>query len=370
MEKRSADRRTVWLILLTIIFSAAVLSGAVMYRQQLEADGAKETAIPDGIPKMSWDKTRSEESMLELEAYFYELQPKVAIKNSPDFEWKDICPDHFWVKEFTVTTYKNSPYKVYNFTYIDGAKDNKKMAAAIESEAQDIINIALAKDSDIWNRILTVHDELIRRIYFVSDDNGDGNTRNLYGALVEHRAVCQGYAYAFSYILKNMDIDVSEIYSDEHMWNRVGSLDSGERYIDVTWDDYNNQDSSGRPYIHHDFFCLSKAEMEHFGEHNPEKNIQPKESDPQSAGDNYYTKMGYYIKSGDQMSFNACALQQYQSGKNLLEFRFESPDDYKQAEEWIRSILPALGYSEKYYTYKKDELLTFSAGLYPPADAE
>ena len=70
------------------------------------------------------------------------------------------------------------------------------------------------------------------------------------------------------------------------------------------------------------------------------------------------------------MSFNACALQQYQSGKNLLEFRFESPDDYKQAEEWIRSILPALGYSEKYYTCKKDELLTFSAGLYPPADAE
>lgn len=369
MEERKNSRRIVWLVIMTVIFSAAVLSAAVLYRQQTDAKIENGASLPDGIPKLDWDSSHDEESMLALESYFYELQPKVAIKNAPDFEWKDICPDHFWVKSFTVTSYKNTPYKVYGFTYIDGAKNNKKMAAAIDAEAQDIINtVRKERSGSTWDDIIGVHDELIRRIKFIKDDNDNGNTRNLYGALVEHRAVCQGYSYAFSYILKKMGYVSSEIYSREHMWNRIDSLESAENYIDVTWDDYDDSDRNGQPYIHHDFFCIAKEEMEQFDEHTPESADTNNRTAPK--GDNYYTKKGYYIKSGDEMGFHACALEQFNSGKNLLEFRFEDPEDYLKADEQIMTILLSLGYSDKYYTFKKNELLTFSVGLYPPADAE
>lgn len=371
MGKGWFSRKTLGLIIITLIFSAAVLSAAVMYRQQTESDVENGGSLPDGIPRLVWNSENYEESMTALESYFYELQPKVAIKNAPDFKWEDICPDHFWVKSFTVTSYSNTSYKVYNFSYINGAKNSKKMAAAIDKEAQEIIDtVRSASQVDKWKEVLGVHDELIKRTTFIRNDDNSGNTRNLYGALVEHKAVCQGYSYAFSYILKKMGFDSKEIFSEEHMWNRIDSLSSTERYIDVTWDDHDTVDSRGESYVHHDFFCLTKFEMEQFEEHTPEGNrSDPDLSDAQS-GDNYYTHMGYYIKSGDEIGFHACALEQFRSGRNLLEFRFESIEDYLNAENQIKTVLPTLGYSDKYYTYKRDELMTFSVGLYPADEAQ
>lgn len=59
-----------------------------------------------------------------------------------------------------------------------------------------------------------------------------------YGALVNHRSVCQGYAYAFEWLMDELGIPCVYISSESinHGWNMV-TLDGEDYFIDVTWDD-------------------------------------------------------------------------------------------------------------------------------------
>ncbi len=370
MTKRQfSGRKNVLLMLIVLIISAAVVSGAVLWRQHSDDDKRRAAAIPQDIPYLIWDRQNEAYSMQMLEYYLSERTPQVAIRNNPEFEWRDLCAYHFWVRSFSVTTYENTNYKVYHFVYTNDAGNMESMTKELETEAEDIIRTVRSMQyGDPWDEMLAVHDELIRRTQFVRSDDGGEHIRDLYGALVEHKAVCQGYAYAFTYLLDKLGYHSSDIYSKEHLWNRADDLMGSERYIDVTWDDYNNADRNGVPYIHHDFFCITKEEMALFDDHTPESDAI--EEDTGGAGDNYYRRKQYYISSGDTIAFRASALEQFHSGKNLLEFRFESKDDFDKAAEEIKVILATLGYKEKYYTYSKNELLTFSVGLYPPVDAE
>ena len=368
-NKSSAGSIIVILLIAVFVIAAAVLPSALAHKYVEESAAPEEVSIPDGIPVVEWDEEDRDASMQRMEEYLITLEPEIAVENSPDFEWKDICPYHFWVKSFSVTTYEKASLKVYRFTYADDAENNRKMSADVDRQADKIIDVVKEKNcDDVWKIILTVHDELIRRTEFVGEDKTGAHIHDLYGALVEHKAVCQGYTYAFSYILDKLGIRSKDIYSEEHIWNKIEDLSGAERYIDVTWDDYNNADRFGVPYIHHDFFCITKKEMEQFDEHQPE-DYSDTESNSET-GDNYYRRMHYYIKSGDEIGFRACAMEQYESGKNLLEFRFESKEDFDKANDWMISILHELGYQGQYYIYSKKELLTFSAGLYVPDNAE
>lgn len=72
---------------------------------------------------------------------------------------------------------------------------------------------------------------------------------NLYGVMVDHQAVCEGYAYGFDYLCSELGIDTVcicgtvEIEEEDagvtdslHLWNAV-VLDDEWYMADVTWDD-------------------------------------------------------------------------------------------------------------------------------------
>ena len=355
-----------------------IAAAAILTTEYLLISDAYETAnqkavpekmqVPEGVTCIQWNETDGDISMQKLSACLSELEPSVAVIKEKDLQWKDICPDNFWVESFSVTSYDNADFKLYNFKYYDDADQNKKMTAAVEAEVRKITDAVKAQSKgDEWDDILFVHDELIRNTEFVEQETNADHTHDLYGALVNHKAVCQGYTYAFSYILRKLGYKCTDIYSKEHIWSKIESLKTGEKYIDVTWDDYNNCDRNGQPYIHHDFFCLTKKEMESFDEHKPEDDGDNEFNG--AVGDNYYRKKNYYIPKNDEMAFRACALEQFEQGKNLLEFRFESREDFDRAGDWTMAILKELGYTEKhYYVYSKPELLTYSAGLYTPPE--
>ncbi len=74
------------------------------------------------------------------------------------------------------------------------------------------------------------------------------NDWNVYGAMVEGSAVCEGYAKSFSYLCRSVGIDAITISGvadagygyESHMWNAV--LLSGKWYlVDVTWDDHDSK---------------------------------------------------------------------------------------------------------------------------------
>ena len=84
----------------------------------------------------------------------------------------------------------------------------------------------------------------------------------MYGALVNHISVCQGYARAYSFLLDKMGIENYLVTSDalNHEWNIV-YIDNKPYHVDVTWDDsaINGWNAAGR--VAHDNFLLSTAQL-------------------------------------------------------------------------------------------------------------
>jgi len=88
---------------------------------------------------------------------------------------------------------------------------------------------------------------------------------NAYNVLVEHSAVCQGYALAYAYLCKRAGLEVYLVTSDDnnHAWNLV-VIDGIYYFVDCTWDDpvdvYNEKYSS-ESYCKHVNFLRSRDGM-------------------------------------------------------------------------------------------------------------
>lgn len=122
---------------------------------------------------------------------------------------------------------------------------------------EEYVDIALGYIEDIKNNIISkttgkdrveqikiVHDYLVDTVEY--DLEAGSNIYNIYGTLIDKRAVCEGYARAFKYILDDLEIPTviacglaknSAGVTETHAWNYV-QLENGQWYaIDVTWDD-------------------------------------------------------------------------------------------------------------------------------------
>lgn len=132
-----------------------------------------------------------------------------------------------------------------NEGYLLKGLENKQTVHAvlnsIREQRDSIISNAIGSDYD---KILQVHDWIIDNLEYESNIE-NSNVYNLYGALIEKKAVCEGYAEAFKYILDEMRIPCilvsgtatnSEGTTERHEWNYV-QIDNKWYAVDSTWDD-------------------------------------------------------------------------------------------------------------------------------------
>lgn len=129
--------------------------------------------------------------------------------------------------------------------YLANGMDNKKMVHTtlneIKAQRDSIINRINGTD---YNKILQIHDWIVDNLEYEKNVTNN-NVYNLYGALIEKSAVCEGYAEALKYILDEAGIPCvlvsgtatnSEETTERHEWNYVQLY--GKWYaVDSTWDD-------------------------------------------------------------------------------------------------------------------------------------
>lgn len=147
-------------------------------------------------------------------------------------------------------------YAIDNFTYSLMLDEMQKKAELIAQEARKI--------KDEYSRIEYIHDEIARNAEYFPENDPDayvGYAHYAYGALVEGKAVCQGYSAAFSYVCRLSGIQCITVYGtsrgENHSWNKV--LCDGKWYnVDLTWDD---SVSNFKDNINHSYFMLSDAEF-------------------------------------------------------------------------------------------------------------
>lgn len=157
--------------------------------------------------------------------------------------------------------------------YTEFAEDNIIVLEIIlrdgftEVEMSDINNIIskivtdnIKNDMNEFEKILTLHDYLVNQITYTENLE---NSHNVYGALVNGQAVCEGYAESFAMLLTETGIENYLVSGDDlntvdniiHVWNLV-KFEDGLYHIDITWDDIDD----GHKYIYK-YFGLNDEEI-------------------------------------------------------------------------------------------------------------
>ncbi len=116
-----------------------------------------------------------------------------------------------------------------------------------------------------FEKAKAVHDYLVTYVVYDGSDQTRCHTAD--GALVDHRAVCDGYAKAFMLVMQSLGYPCQLVYGwagEYHAWNVV-CLDGVWYQVDVTWDDpyingvgYGYGDGSNLSYS---YFLLNDATM-------------------------------------------------------------------------------------------------------------
>ena len=114
-------------------------------------------------------------------------------------------------------------------------------------------------------KALIVHDRIATTTDYDKELKQISGT--LYGVLVDHKGVCQGYAEAYSVALDRLGIENYLEFSTElcHIWNIV-VLDGEPYHVDITWDDPIYGDFH-EGYVEHTNFLVSSEKFINVGEH-------------------------------------------------------------------------------------------------------
>jgi len=174
----------------------------------------------------------------------------------------------FHIKQIQVFSDNTGRYLNYiQPVYTYSASKYKDMMAKVEKSAAVMLE-GIKGNSALGDveKALLLHDRLA---LFCDYDYANlltntlsDNVYNMYGALVDGMAVCQGYAEAYDYLLESVGIESEICASDKlnHAWNIV-TIGGVKYHVDVTWDDpvtTKSWDVQGE-VLHNNFLLSSNA---------------------------------------------------------------------------------------------------------------
>ena len=158
--------------------------------------------------------------------------------NHPEVFWVSKCGRHHWWKN---SEGKITRYVITDLPYAFGLEDHPQKKAELEAAVGKALG-AVPSEADDVTKALRLHDYIVGNCeYDMESKNRHDQSplaRTAYSALVRGKAVCEGYAMAYRYLLSRVGIESEEVLSDSmnHCWNYV-RLGENWYHVDVTWDD-------------------------------------------------------------------------------------------------------------------------------------
>ena len=155
--------------------------------------------------------------------------------------------------EAQTTHYGASPAVEVNYelTYYDSAEQEAEVSSKI---VEALAGLDLERKTD-YEKVLAIHDYICRNTEYKSAEDLGDTGRTAYGALVNGKAVCQGYCVLFYRMLLEAGVDNRMVFGTgvgpdgttaSHTWNIV-DLYGHYYYVDITWDDAGGN---------HDYFLI------------------------------------------------------------------------------------------------------------------
>ncbi len=213
-------------------------------------------------------------------------------------------PESYHVIQFGFKTI-NGIYDSINVWYNLTAEEYAAEFAECERAANILLNGLQTDSLTQVEKALLVHDRLaVWNEYDRSSSNGQtipNSSYCMYGALGLGVSVCQGYARAYMYLLRQLGIPCVLCRSSRlnHEWNIV-TVNGVKYHVDVTWDDPTT-DIYGR--VNHNNFLNSTNGIVSTGHSASDYNTEPTDT----TYDNYFWKnsqTAFQLFNGEIYFFN------------------------------------------------------------------
>lgn len=256
-------------------------------------------------------------------------------------------PEYYWMPvsyyitvngtSVAVSFKRNDMEDGYGFTKEEIEGNKMEFDDAIEYITQKAARV----EGDFEKEAL-IHDLLCKTVVYDSefDKYGANTVYTAYGALVNGRAVCEGYSRAFKLLCYYSGLECILVTGDSkgvgHMWNMV-KLEGKWYHVDVTWDDLRSEP-------HHTY--LNLTEMEIRADHDIDVTYADAPSNLISQGNsynfsvpaaednsmNYFLKRGLVIKDDPIVPVAKEIVARYKAGEKRAEFLFAdsaAAEDFK-----------------------------------------
>lgn len=159
--------------------------------------------------------------------------------------------EHFWVGNGYRYSVSGGFVCQVEPVYLMSGDDLTTAKAAFTQGANELLS-SVKSDMNEYEREKILHDLLAAKVTYdtaaVTDDTRV-KAHTAYGALAENLAVCDGYAKAFQYLLRQVGIQSFIVTGNSvspgsetpvgHAWNLV-RIDGKWHHVDLTWDDQEN----------------------------------------------------------------------------------------------------------------------------------
>lgn len=149
-------------------------------------------------------------------------------------------PEHFWLNPVTLPFGTvDADGAIESFIVPEYFFTKEQMSAETEkiNAAADELLKGITPSMPEFEREMLLHDRLAKSITY---DLNEKYAHTAYGALVNGRAVCDGYTQAFQYLLQRVGIQSFMVTGigngGKHAWNIV-RIDGRYYNVDLTWDD-------------------------------------------------------------------------------------------------------------------------------------
>ena len=196
----------------------------------------------------SFSSLLEQEDGEKLLGEYYQSAVESYLYDNPDVFY--ITANKLYLNIETITKRNKKTYNVYinngkhpNY-FADDFTSEEQVRQAIEEVEQVKNQIVANKTGNTYTDIKMVHDYIINNVEYDTTIS-QPYIYNLYGTLVKHKSVCEGYAESFKYLLDALEIPCiivigeatnSSGETENHAWNYVQI--NGEWYaVDTTWDD-------------------------------------------------------------------------------------------------------------------------------------
>lgn len=255
-------------------------------------------------------------------------------------------PQIFWFSDWYSYAIVED-YVVFELYFTMSQKEQQKCKKQLNSVVNNVLS-GLKRGMSEFEVELYLHDYLVKNCVYdkKAEKNNNENAYSVYGALVEQRAVCQGYAEALQLLLSYVGInsfkELGKSEGSNHIWNVV-NIGGDNYYVDVTWDDT-------KDYCMYDYFNITTKQLKKdhtisplykncddekvVGENSINYNLISRKCTATKY--NYYAKKGCRIKEVDDENMTKALVELANKGEDILHL-YVDPDylDFNEAYNYL-----------------------------------